>query len=153
MPVGKKSINRANNLKVSQSKPSIKHDMPVLTTAKLYISSLINPPEEWIFYSNSSSELEALKASINKYGIIEPIIVRKLEDDIFQILSGQLRVKAASQLGIEEIKSEIIENLTYEEAHEIFMDLHKDKSSVSEFSRTKFKAISMIKNDLPDYLL
>lgn len=46
---------------------------------------------------------EDFKASIREKGILTPIIVRKLEGDIYEIIAGHNRVNAASEVGLKEV--------------------------------------------------
>ena len=47
--------------------------------------------------------LEELAMSVKELGIIQPITVRKVEDDRFQIISGERRYRAAKEAGLESI--------------------------------------------------
>ena len=48
-------------------------------------------------------KLEALAASIKEHGIIQPIIVRKLESGFYQIIAGERRWRAAKIAGLKKI--------------------------------------------------
>lgn len=50
-----------------------------------------------------------LKESIKSYGIIQPISVRKLNEDNYEIVAGERRYKAAKLAGFTEIPSIVIE--------------------------------------------
>jgi len=51
----------------------------------------------------SSESLEELAASIQSQGLIEPIVVRPLKEDKYEIIAGERRWRAASLCGIAEI--------------------------------------------------
>ena len=53
--------------------------------------------------------LEELSQSIKSYGIIQPITVRKIYDDIYEIVAGERRFKAAKLLNMETIPAVVIE--------------------------------------------
>jgi len=53
--------------------------------------------------------LEELSQSIKSYGIIQPITVRKIYDDIYEIVAGERRYKAVKMLNMETIPAVIIE--------------------------------------------
>jgi len=53
--------------------------------------------------------LEELSQSIKSYGIIQPITVRKIYDDIYEIVAGERRFKAAKLLDMETIPAVVIE--------------------------------------------
>ena len=48
-------------------------------------------------------ELEDLVASIKQHGVIQPITVRRISKDKYQIISGERRWKASQMAGLEEI--------------------------------------------------
>jgi ParB family chromosome partitioning protein len=54
-------------------------------------------------------ELEELGNSIKEKGIIQPIVVRKTEEDLFEIVAGGRRYQAAKLLGLKEIPTIIKE--------------------------------------------
>lgn len=53
--------------------------------------------------------LEELSLSIKNYGIIQPITVRKIYDDIYEIVAGERRFKAVKLLNMETIPAVVIE--------------------------------------------
>lgn len=61
--------------------------------------------------------LEELAANIKEYGILEPIIVKPIEER-FEVIVGERRVRAAAMAGLKEVPA-IIRNLTDQQADEI----------------------------------
>lgn len=53
--------------------------------------------------------LEELSISIKSYGIIQPITVRKIYDDIYEIIAGERRFRAAKLIDMDTIPAVIIE--------------------------------------------
>ncbi|HPV85524.1 MAG TPA: nucleoid occlusion protein [Sedimentibacter sp.] len=53
--------------------------------------------------------LKELSQSIDNYGIIQPITVRKIYDDIYEIVAGERRYKAVKMLNMDTIPAVIIE--------------------------------------------
>lgn len=53
--------------------------------------------------------LEELSESIKNYGIIQPITVRKIYDDIYEIVAGERRYKAVKLLKMDTIPAVVIE--------------------------------------------
>lgn len=53
--------------------------------------------------------LEELSVSIKSYGIIQPITVRKIYDDIYEIIAGERRFRAAKLINMETVPAVIIE--------------------------------------------
>ena len=50
--------------------------------------------------SFNDSTLEELAASISTHGIVQPIVVRSLQDGVFQIVAGERRWRAAQRAGL-----------------------------------------------------
>lgn len=153
MSIAKGSINRVNNLKVSEFKNEPLKTKGIGSSIYMDINKLLPVPEDWKFYSLSPAQFNSLKESINKFGVLEPVIARQLPCGNFQLLSGYLRVRACSELGFSQIKCEVLQNISDETARDIFLELHKDKIDKANLSNVKFKAVSSIKTELPDYLL
>ena len=47
--------------------------------------------------------LEELKESIKSYGVLQPVLVRKLPDGGYELVAGERRLRAAKLAGVEEI--------------------------------------------------
>ena len=56
-------------------------------------------------FSYSDDDYEELKESIKLNGIYEPILVREIEDDKYEIINGHNRIKCAKELGINTVTS------------------------------------------------
>ena len=80
----------------------------------LEVEALVDYSER-IFKPYEGGRLEEMVESVKAYGIITPIIVRKLNDS-YEILSGHNRVKAARILGLERVPALIRLNLSDSEA-------------------------------------
>lgn len=63
---------------------------------------LINPNPFQPRYDFNEQELEELKQSINEFGILQPILVRKIENH-YQIIAGERRWQAAKRAGLREM--------------------------------------------------
>ncbi|MGI2904747.1 ParB/RepB/Spo0J family partition protein [Tolypothrix sp. VBCCA 56010] len=50
-----------------------------------------------------SQKLEQLTKSVREHGILEPLLVRPLKDDIYQLVAGERRFRAAQSVGLEEV--------------------------------------------------
>jgi len=57
----------------------------------------------------SGSSLEELAASIKEYGILQPINVRKIGENGFELVSGERRLRASKLAGMSYIPAVIIE--------------------------------------------
>ena len=57
----------------------------------------------------TETELEELSASIRERGIIQPIVVRALRDDKYEIIAGERRWRAAQRAGLHDVPVAIVE--------------------------------------------
>lgn len=94
--------------------------------------------------------LEELAQSINTYGIIQPLSIRKLGEDRYELVAGERRLRAAKKAGLTEVPAIIVditdresaaiallenlqrENLSFLEEAEAYYNLIKDHSYTQE---------------------
>ncbi|MDF2839531.1 MAG: noc [Clostridia bacterium] len=57
----------------------------------------------------NKSALEELSASIKQYGVLQPINVRKIGDDFYELISGERRLRASKLAGVSAIPAIINE--------------------------------------------
>lgn len=65
--------------------------------------SKINPNPDQPRREFDEEALSDLAASIKAIGIIQPITLRKMDDDTYQIIAGERRYRAATRIGLETI--------------------------------------------------
>jgi ParB family chromosome partitioning protein len=63
--------------------------------------------------------LDELKQSIKQKGIIQPVTVRRAGEGLFELISGERRIRAATEIGLAKIPAYIIEVKTDEEMLEL----------------------------------
>ncbi len=63
--------------------------------------------------------LEELKLSILQKGVIQPITVRRVEDQMYELISGERRLRAVVDAGLEEIPAYILNVTSSEEMLEL----------------------------------
>lgn len=94
--------------------------------------------------------LEELAQSINTYGIIQPLSIRKLGEDRYELVAGERRLRAAKKAGLTEVPAIIVditdresaaiallenlqrENLSFLEEAEAYYNLIRDHSYTQE---------------------
>lgn len=132
---------------------------------KLKVSSIV-PNRFQPRKTFNSERLKELKDSISEKGIIQPVIVRPVEDG-FELIAGERRLRAAQELGYEEIPAIIkdvtdadsleialIENIQREELNPVeeanaYMDLmQKFNFTQEEISKALGKNSSTISNTI-----
>ena len=87
------------------------------------------------FQVKDDKEMHLLKESIEKYGILNPLIVRPVPDGVYEIISGHRRKHAAELLGYRKVPV-IIRVMTEDESilNMVDSNLHREKISFSEIS-------------------
>ena len=73
----------------------------------------IQPFHDHPFHLYEGDRLEDMVASVKKHGILNPVIVQKMEKG-YEMLSGHNRWNAAKVAGLKEIPAIVKENLTEE---------------------------------------
>ena len=85
------------------------------------------------FQVKDDNEMHLLKESIEKYGILTPLIVRSVPDGVYEIIAGHRRRHAAELLGYRKVPV-IIRVMNEDEAilNMVDSNLHREKISLSE---------------------
>ena len=85
------------------------------------------------FQVKDDNEMHLLKESIEKYGILTPLIVRPVPDGVYEIIAGHRRTHAAELLGYRKVPV-IIRVMNEDEAilNMVDSNLHREKISFSE---------------------
>lgn len=66
----------------------------------------------------SEEKLEDLAASIKEHGVVQPIVVRKIENGKYELVVGERRVRACKKLGLKKIPA-VIKEFSNEQMMEI----------------------------------
>ncbi len=99
------------------SNPVKAEEKPNLAPAQGFFKTKLSKIEPNPFQPRKNFEPEAmeeLKKSIVVNGLIQPITIRKIGEDQYQLISGERRFKAFTELGFSEIPAYILEVLTDE---------------------------------------
>ena len=110
-------------------KPSKEHEERII---EIEIERL-RPFKEHPFQVKDDKEMHLLKESIEKYGILNPLIVRPIPDGVYEIISGHRRKYAAEKLGYRKVP--VIIRVMDEDDSIINMvdsNLHRERISYSE---------------------
>ena len=76
----------------------------------------IRVPEQRARSRWTEEQIEYLKASLSKFGVIQFPIVRKLPDGSYELVDGENRIKTAKELGQERIKCYVVEMSNHDAA-------------------------------------
>lgn len=85
------------------------------------------------FQVRDDEEMQALTESVQQFGVLLPILVRQVGDDVYEIISGHRRHHASELAGLSDIPV-IVRNLTDDEAIILMVDsnLQREKLLPSE---------------------
>lgn len=81
--------------------------------------------------------LQQLMDSIEKTGLISPVIVRPADNGKYEIICGHNRAKAAKALGHAMIRADIRYGLSDDRAQELFYDSNLNQQSFSDWNYTQ----------------
>lgn len=113
----KQSTNYVQNVDSTEEKYS-NSDKKVI---EIELDKLISYRKQQPFSMYSESKKQEVKESIEKFGVLNPIIVRPIENDQYEIIAGHNRVEISKELGKTTIPT-IIMNVNDEVATLIMID-------------------------------
>lgn len=108
----KKALGRGLEALIPTSKPA---PMPELPEVQHLRTNAIVPNRYQPRQKFSPQELAELTASLKQSGLLQPILVRRKGDGMYELISGERRWRAAKEAGLETIQA-IIRNCTDEES-------------------------------------
>jgi ParB family chromosome partitioning protein len=94
-----------------------------------------------IFKPYEGQQLEELKTSIEECGIISPVIVRKISERYYEILSGHNRVRAARDIGMSDIPVVIKDKLSEDQVLEIVLSANLNQRSINDLLPSERAAV------------
>ncbi len=96
--------------------------------------------------------LRLLMCSIEENGLFNPIIVRPVDQDKYEIISGHNRVKAMKELGHSTILAKIENDLTEDKALEIFYESNFNQQSFSDWNYAqRIEAVRYCEKKIKEY--
>lgn len=108
----KKALGRGLDALLPAAKPV---SMPELPEVQHLLVDSIVPNRYQPRQAFPSQELAELTASLKQSGLLQPILVRRKGDGIYELISGERRWRAAKQAGLETIQA-VIRNCSDEES-------------------------------------
>ena len=154
MSIGKSSIARAVNA-TANKKSTVTNDSITtkFTLDKIGLLSVAKKPDN----------IDTIKASISKRGILCPVIVAVTPKDEIWLVDGYRRYYAAKELSVSQISAIVINVQNKSEANRLYPELSKTKSVIKEIvvkenaapdiHEEKFRVLHVKDHDLPTYLL
>ena len=146
MSIGKSSIARAVNATATKTQ-NITNDN-VITGLNIDNIGLLSVADE-------SADIESVKSSIVKVGILCPVLVAVTAKGDFWLIDGYRRYHAAKELDITQLNATIIKVENKTAATRIYNELAKTRLTVKadNIHEEKFRVLCVKDHDLPTYLL
>lgn len=92
-------------------------DIALKSVMEISVDSIVPNPHQ-PRQKFDEQKLEELASSIRKYGIIQPIVVSRLEDGSYELVAGERRLKASKLAGMEKVPV-LVKDVNEEEKMEI----------------------------------
>ena len=105
--------------------------------------------------AKSPDNIESIKKSIEKRGILCPVLVAVTAKGEAWLVDGYRRLSAAKELGISQINAVVINVENKREANNLYAELCKTKAiqKSDDIREEKFRVLCVKDHDLPAYLL
>ncbi|MCI9084816.1 MAG: ParB/RepB/Spo0J family partition protein [Clostridia bacterium] len=103
---------------------------------ELSISMLEHFPDH-PFELYDGERFEDLAASIKEHGLLSPVLVRKMDDGRYQILSGHNRCECAKSVGFKTVPCIVFKNLSDDDALMIVLDSNTKQRGITEMKISK----------------
>lgn len=150
MSIGKSSIARAVNATAAKTQNA---NSTVCSVTNFSLDNI-----GVLAIAKTSDDIKALKQSIEKRGILCPVLVCVTAKGDAWLVDGYRRLAAAKELGISHINATIINADNKSEVNRIYTELCKTKPTVKSddndnIHEEKFRVLAVKDHDLPAYLL
>ncbi len=82
-------------------------------------------------------KLDDLIHSIRQHGVVQPLIVREMQDDTYQIIAGHRRFEAAKQAGLEAVPVVIRRDLNDEQAQAVALIENLQREDINPYEQVR----------------
>ena len=107
----------------------------------------IQPFHDHRFRPYEGERLEDMVESIKAHGVLNPVIVQKLDTDSYEMLAGHNRLHAAELAGLKTIPALVKENLTEEEALAYVIETNLMQRSFSDMLPSEQAAVLAVRHE------
>lgn len=121
---------------------------------ELQIDRLVPFKKQQPFSMHDDNKKQEVKESIEKFGVLTPIIVRPIDNEKYEIIAGHNRVECSKELGKESIPAKIM-NIDDDDATLIMIDTNlcsRDKISPIEKGRAYKLKLEILKKKTQELL-
>lgn len=150
MSIGKSSIARAVNATATKTQNT---DNQNITINKFSLDAI-----GILSVANQQTNTAALKSSIQKRGILSPVLVAATTKGEVWLVDGYARVAVAKELGIKQIDGAVVKVETKRDANNLYNEINKSKLVIKDdikddVKEEKFRVVCIKDRELPTYLL
>ncbi|MFQ4144213.1 ParB/RepB/Spo0J family partition protein [Chlorogloeopsis sp. ULAP02] len=107
----------------------------IQTTTVVAIENILLPPAQIRHYFEPK-KMQELVESIRQHGILEPLLVRSINNEMYELVSGERRYRAAKELQISQIPV-IVRQLNDEEALQISLIENLQREDLNPVEETE----------------
>ncbi|MDB9529076.1 ParB/RepB/Spo0J family partition protein [Oscillatoria sp. CS-180] len=115
------------------SEPDATADDTALTVSMNLIALAPEQPRDREFIT--TQEIDELALSIQKHGVLQPIVVRQQNDQRYELIAGERRYRAALKAGLEAIPV-VIKDVSDTEAYEIALIENLQRKDLNPIEKT-----------------
>lgn len=146
MSIGKSSIARAVSATATKTQNT---DNQNITINKFSVDTI-----GLLSIANQDVDTAALKSSIQKRGILSPVLVAATTKGEIWLVDGYARLAVAKELGINQIDTVVIKVETKRDANNLYNEINKSKPTIKDdVKEEKFRVVCIKDRELPTYLL
>ena len=113
----------------------------------LPVTALVANP--WNPNKETPETFDRVKANITKYGFIDPVLVRKKNDTEYEIIDGEHRWRAATEMGFAEVPCEVIDVDSFDAA---LLTINMNNLRGEDDPVKRGKIFKQLKNERPDLI-
>jgi ParB family transcriptional regulator, chromosome partitioning protein len=130
------SSRRQKSLSNKRKTPTSQANKGLESIAKEISITAIKLPKKQPRRSFNLTKMQHLTESVRNYGILEPLIVRPLNSQVFELVAGERRYRAAKEVGLTEVPV-IIRDLDEKEAFELALLENLQRDDLNPIDETE----------------
>ena len=112
------------------------------------ISKIVLPNQQSRRYFNPE-KMMTLVESVRQHGILEPILLRSLDNNTYELVAGERRYRAAKEVGLDEIPA-VVRQMTPDEALQIALVENLQREDINPVEETEaILQLLVLKLNLP----
>ena len=111
---------------------SARQEKPTEVVAIERIHLPLNQPRHYF----DPEKLQQLTSSVKEHGIIEPLLVRPLQDGEYELVAGERRYRAAQEIGLERVPI-VVRELTDSKALQLALEENLQREDLNPVEETE----------------